>query len=83
MNSIDVFYRSDDGLRLYACDQPGPGADMPAVLCLPGLTRNGKDFGAIAEQLRRLHRVIRPDQRGRGRSQRDPDPAHYAPMRYV
>ena len=83
MNSIDVFYLSDDGLRLYARDQPGPGADAPAVLCLPGLTRNGKDFGAIAERLRRRHRVICPDQRGRGRSQRDPDAAHYAPMRYV
>ena len=83
MNSIDVFYLSDDGLRLYARDQPGPGADAPAVLCLPGLTRNGKDFGAIAERLRRRHRVICPDQRGRGRSQRDPDAAHYVPMRYV
>jgi len=83
MNSIDVFYRSDDGLRLYACDAPGPAADAPAVLCLPGLTRNGKDFGAVAERLRQRHRVICPDQRGRGRSQRDPDAAHYAPMRYV
>ncbi len=83
MNSIDVFYLSDDGLRLYARDQPGPGADAPAVLCLPGLTRNGKDFSSIAERLRRRHRVICPDQRGRGRSQRDPDAAHYAPMRYV
>lgn len=83
MNHIDVFYTSDDGLRLYARDEPGPGAGAPAVLCLPGLTRNGKDFGALAERLRARYRVIRPDQRGRGRSQRDPDASHYAPMRYV
>ena len=83
MNSIDVFYTSDDGLRLYARDVPGPAADAPTVLCLPGLTRNGKDFGEVADRLRLRYRVICPDQRGRGRSQRDSDAANYVPMRYV
>jgi len=83
MNYVDVFYQSDDGLRLYARDYPGPARDAPAILCLPGLTRNSKDFAALAEKLATGYRVICPDQRGRGRSQRDPDPAHYHPERYV
>lgn len=83
MNYIDVFYTSDDGLRLYARDYPGPAASSPAVICLPGLTRNSKDFNELADKLRAHYRVICPDQRGRGRSQRDADAAHYQPMRYV
>jgi pimeloyl-ACP methyl ester carboxylesterase len=83
MNFIDVFYTSDDGLRLYARDYPGPGAGAPCVLCLPGLTRNSKDFASLAAALSRTHRVICPDQRGRGRSERDPQPERYRPERYV
>ena len=83
MNYADVFYRSDDGLRLYARDYPGPHGDAPAILCLPGLTRNSKDFATLAESLRITHRVICPDQRGRGRSERDTDATHYHPERYV
>ncbi len=83
MNYVDVFYRSDDGLRLYARDYPGPARDAPAVLCLHGLTRNSKDFAALAETLQATHRVICPDQRGRGRSQRDTDASRYHPERYV
>ncbi|MBL8525772.1 MAG: alpha/beta hydrolase [Betaproteobacteria bacterium] len=83
MNHIDIFYSSDDGLRLYARDYPGPAADSPVVLCLPGLTRNSKDFVGLAEVLQSTHRVICPDQRGRGRSQHDPKPENYRPERYV
>ena len=83
MNYVDVFYRSDDGLRLYARDYPGPGDKAPVVLCLPGLTRNSKDFAALAEKLQATYRVICPDQRGRGRSERDGDATRYRPDRYV
>jgi pimeloyl-ACP methyl ester carboxylesterase len=83
MNYIDVFFRSDDGLRLYARDYPGPAADSPVVICLPGLTRNSKDFEGLAEVLRQTHRVVCPDQRGRGRSEYDTDPSRYRPDRYV
>ena len=83
MKYIDVFYPSDDGLRLYARDYPGPRADSRVLLCLPGLTRNSKDFNDLAERLSNRYRVICPDQRGRGRSQRDTDPTHYRPDRYV
>jgi len=47
------------------------------VLCLHGLTRNGRDFEELAPHLAERYRVIVPDVRGRGLSQRDPDPSHY------
>ncbi|MGZ5200729.1 MAG: alpha/beta fold hydrolase [Telluria sp.] len=82
MKYTDVFYTSDDGLRLYARDYAGPEG-APSVLCLPGLTRNSKDFAALAEELSGTYRVVCPDQRGRGRSARDPQPERYRPERYV
>jgi len=83
MSFIDVFYTSDDGLRLYARDYPGPAPDAPCVVCMPGLTRNSKDFAALAESLSDEYRVICPDQRGRGRSEIDPKPEQYRPDRYA
>ncbi len=83
MNYIDVFYHSEDGLRLYARDYPGPTETSPVVLCLPGLTRNSKDFAEVANALCENYRVICPDQRGRGRSARDPDPSRYRPDQYA
>lgn len=80
---LQRYYRSDDGLRLAARDYPGPGPGAPVLLCLPGLTRNCRDFEGLACELGRHYRVICPDQRGRGLSERDPDPARYRPDRYV
>ena len=83
MKFIDIFYRSDDGLRLYARDYPSPHLNSRVLLCLPGLTRNSKDFNDLAERLCNRYRVICPDQRGRGRSERDIDPTRYRPDRYA
>ena len=83
MNYIDVFYQSDDGLRLYARDYPSAVVGAPIILCLPGLTRNSKDFATLANALQQTHRVICPDQRGRGRSARDAEPANYRPDQYA
>ena len=83
MNYIDVFYQSEDGLRLYTRDYPGPTENSPVVLCLPGLTRNSKDFANVANALSENYRVICPDQRGRGRSARDPDASRYRPDQYA
>ncbi len=43
-----------------------PGA--PTVLCVHGLTRNGRDFDFLAEALCQRFRVVCPDMPGRGRS---------------
>jgi len=79
----DTYYTSGDGLRLYARDYAGPRPDAPVLLCLPGLTRNSKDFASIAAHLAAHYRVLCPDLRGRGRSARDPQPENYRPDIYV
>jgi pimeloyl-ACP methyl ester carboxylesterase len=74
-----------DGLALYARDYAPrePATGLP-VVCLHGLTRNSRDFEAIAPRIAACgRRVIAPDMRGRGRSANDPDPAHYAPPVYA
>ncbi|MCB1311191.1 MAG: alpha/beta hydrolase [Sedimentitalea sp.] len=63
---------TSDGLRLHYEDS---GTGQP-LLCLAGLTRNGRDFDALAPHVTDL-RLIRLDSRGRWRSDRDPDPMNY------
>jgi pimeloyl-ACP methyl ester carboxylesterase len=81
---IDIFYTARDGLRLYARHYPAPGARRRPVVCLAGLTRNGRDFHDLATVLSdpRGHPrdVYCIDYRGRGRSERSPDPATYTIM---
>jgi pimeloyl-ACP methyl ester carboxylesterase len=79
----DTYYSSPDGLRLYARDYLGPRDDAPVLLCLPGLTRNSKDFESLATHLHARYRVLCPDLRGRGRSARDPNPDNYRPDIYA
>ncbi len=77
-------WRSSDGLSLYYRDYPGPdgGGALPA-LCLPGLTRNSRDFEDLALHLAKSRRVLSPELRGRGRSDYDPEPKNYHPGTYV
>ena len=70
MSFDEKFFRSRDGLQLYYRDYAGDASKAP-VLCLHGLTRNSRDFAALAEHIAPTRRVIVPDQRGRGRSQYD------------
>jgi len=46
----------------------GEGAGGVPVICVHGLTRNGRDFDALAARLARRCRVLCPDMPGRGRS---------------
>ena len=62
--------------RLAYREWPGPAAG-PTLLCVHGLTRNGRDFDAIAEALSVYYRVVCPDMPGRGASEYLPDSAHY------
>ena len=50
-NWRDIFFTSRDGLRLYARHYPAPGSSLRPVLCLPGLTRNSRDFHQLASVL--------------------------------
>ena len=79
----DRYFTSSDGLRLYYRDFASPGSGRAPVLCLPGLTRNSRDFETTALRLQRTRRVLCADLRGRGRSQHDPNWQNYHPGTYV
>ena len=78
-------WTSPDGLSLFARDYAaGDGEERLPVICLHGLTRNSKDFEAIAPRIAAWgRRVIVPDVRGRGLSDHDPHPANYQPKVYA
>ncbi len=58
--------------------------DNPRVLvCVHGLTRNGRDFDWLAQRLAAHYRVICPDVVGRGLSDHLRDPAGYTVPQYV
>jgi len=79
----DRYCTSADGLRLYYRDYPAAEPGRLPVLCLPGLTRNCRDFESSALRIQRTRRVLSPDLRGRGRSQYDPNFLNYHPGTYV
>jgi pimeloyl-ACP methyl ester carboxylesterase len=74
-----------DGLNLFLREYPPTGeARALPVLCLHGLTRNSADFEGIAPGIAALgRRVLALDIRGRGWSDRDPDPTRYRPDIYA
>jgi pimeloyl-ACP methyl ester carboxylesterase len=55
----------------------------PVVVCVHGLTRQGRDFDRLARSLADDFHVICPDLPGRGGSDWLPDPALYQPLTYV
>jgi pimeloyl-ACP methyl ester carboxylesterase len=79
----DRYWWSPDGVRLHARDYAGGADGRPPILCLPGLTRNARDFAALAERLAPEWRVIALSFRGRGESGYAKDPMTYVPLTYV
>jgi pimeloyl-ACP methyl ester carboxylesterase len=79
------FVTSADGLRLFARDYPAEDSPRRApVICIHGLTRNSADFENVAPYLAALgRRIVVVDVRGRGRSDRDPQPGRYQVPTYV
>ena len=85
-SSNEHYFRSADGLNLYYRDYGGPSDSSPVctpVICLPGLTRNSRDFEELANYLSDRRRVITIDFRGRGYSDYDPNWQNYHPLTYV
>jgi pimeloyl-ACP methyl ester carboxylesterase len=78
----DRYFTVRDGLKLHYRDYPGD-AGKPPLLCLPGLTRNARDFAELAERCSPRFRVIALEFRGRGQSDYDPIPARYVPPTYA
>lgn len=84
----ELSLRRPGGLQLYARRYPRrPGGtvteDRVPVVCIPGLTRNCRDFESLAVHLSATCEVLTPDLRGRGRSDHDPDWRNYRLDVYV
>ncbi|TGS10832.1 alpha/beta hydrolase [Mesorhizobium sp. M2E.F.Ca.ET.209.01.1.1] len=77
----DFFYTAPDGLKLHARIYGNANTGAWPVVCLPGLTRNARDFHELAlyvsGKAKRPRKVIVFDYRGRGLSDYDPDISHY------
>ena len=78
----DRYWESADGLKLHYRDYSGPASRTP-LICMPGLTRNARDFEPIAELLGGKRRIIAIDFRGRGDSGYAKDPMSYMPITYM
>jgi pimeloyl-ACP methyl ester carboxylesterase len=78
----DGYWVSNDGLRLHYRDYAGD-ASRPPIICIPGLTRNARDFEGVAARLAGDWRVICVELRGRGGSEAAKDPMTYMPVTYV
>ena len=82
MRHGEVRYLLAGAFRRMAFTEWGDPA-APAVVCVHGLTRTGRDFDALAQALSATHRVVCPDLPGRGGSDWLPDGALYVPPSYV
>lgn len=76
------YYQSSDGLNLFYRDFGGQNDGTP-IICLPGLTRNSRDFEDLANRLSDRRRVLTVDFRGRGFSDHDPTWQNYHPGTYI
>lgn len=83
-NWEDIYYTSQDGLRLYARGYGLAASSARPVVCLAGLTRNSRDFHSLATALSTNPGQPRPvyclDYRGRGYSEYDPNWRNYSPF---
>ena len=74
------FVSAQDGLKLHVRAYGAPTGLRLPVICLPGLARTGADFDrlacALSEAPANPRQLFAVDSRGRGRSDRDPNPAN-------
>lgn len=82
MEIESIHLSAPDGLRLHALAAGPRISDALPLVCLPGLARTAEDFRelvvAAATEARRPRRAYALDSRGRGLSDRDPNPANYS-----
>jgi pimeloyl-ACP methyl ester carboxylesterase len=71
------------GLHRMAYWEWGDAANPRVLVCVHGLSRQGRDFDTLAQALCQHYRVVCPDVVGRGRSDWLKDPAGYQIPTYV
>jgi pimeloyl-ACP methyl ester carboxylesterase len=71
------------GLHRMAYWEWGDPANRDVLVCVHGLSRQGRDFDVLAQALVDRYRVVCPDVVGRGESDRLADPAGYQIPTYV
>jgi pimeloyl-ACP methyl ester carboxylesterase len=71
------------GLHRMAYWEWGDAANPRVLICVHGLSRQGRDFDTLARDLCGEYRVVCPDVAGRGRSDWLADPAGYQVPAYV
>jgi len=75
--------RSTCGFHRIAYTEWGAATARPPVICVHGLTRNGRDFDVLAQTLEKSAQVFCPDIPGRGLSDWLGDPACYSYAQYM
>lgn len=83
MSSGAIACLGKDGFHRMAYVAWGDGEAASNVVCVHGLTRNGRDFDALASTLAERCRVVCPDVVGRGKSDWLRDPVQYQTPQYV
>lgn len=71
------------GLHRVAYWEWGDPANPRVLVCVHGLTRQGRDFDVLAAAMSEHYRVVCPDVAGRGESDRLPNPLEYIVPRYA
>lgn len=74
---------SQSGLHRMAYTEWGDQDNPNVLVCVHGLSRNGRDFDDLARAMVATHRVVCPDIVGRGQSDWLRDPSGYGIPQYV
>ena len=80
---LEVQCISARGLHRMAYTEWGDPANAKVLVCVHGLTRQGRDFDTLAQAMAGKYRVVCPDVVGRGRSDWLVDPLGYGIPSYV
>jgi pimeloyl-ACP methyl ester carboxylesterase len=84
MHEKQFYGRGPGGFHRIAYAEWGQASVQPPVICVHGLTRNGRDFDYLARALEGNGRhVFCPDMVGRGKSDWLPNPADYNYAQYL
>ncbi|HTQ00636.1 MAG TPA: alpha/beta hydrolase [Casimicrobiaceae bacterium] len=81
--TLELSSLSPHGFHRVSYYEWGDPANDRVVICVHGLSRNGRDFDTLGAALADSHRVIAVDMPGRGLSQWLQDPADYAFPTYL